>query len=66
MWTYNQVESVFKNIKYQKTKFNFTLIVFRLLSGPKFYWIWTVRLPCDILIEIWHITNLGHLVVNAK
>ena len=64
MWTYNQVESVFKNIKYQKTKFNFTLTVFRLLSE--------ILLDLDrtfamwYLIEIWHITNLRHLVVNAK
>ena len=66
MWTDNQVESVFQNIKYQKTKFNFTLIVLRLLSGLKFYLIWTVRKPCDILTETWHTTNLGQLVVNAK
>ena len=33
MWTENQVESVIKNIKYQKTKFDlFSQIVFKLLS----------------------------------
>ena len=69
MLTENQVESVFKNLKCQKTKFAqvicFTQLVFKLLSGPKFDWIWTVRLLCDILTETWNITNFGHLVVYA-
>ena len=55
MLTENQVESVFKNLKCQKTKFAqvicFTQLVFKLLSGPKFDWIYTVRLPYEKLTE---------------
>ena len=29
----------------------FTQIVFKLLSEPKIYWIWTVSLPYDILTD---------------
>ena len=67
MLTKNQVESLIKNVKYQKTIFffGFTQLVFKLLSGQNFDWIWTVRLPCDILTETYYITKFGHLVVNA-
>ena len=67
MWTENQVEVDFKILSIKKLNLiSFTQIVFKLLSGPKFDWIWTVRLLCDILTETWDITDFGHLVVNAK
>ena len=34
--------------------FFFAQIVFKLLYGPKFDWMWTVRLPSEILTEACH------------
>ena len=67
MWTKNQVESYFKTLSFKKLNLIcFTQKVFKLLSVPKFDWIWTVRLPCDISTETWDITDFEHLLVNAK
>ena len=65
MWTENQVESMFQDIKLLKLKFIcFAQIVFKLLSGPKFDWIWTVCLTSEILAETWYYDNQFFLILK--